>query len=333
MKHIKLIILIITGICCLVSPVSNTGEFVLDKDINETTTIAATETTTVPNTTAEPEATTQETTQESTTEKTTTTRSVTYNNDDAAGSYDWEYTKNSQYPIRYTDSSMAIQIDKVWYRNAWCYVAQIKMTDYTKMKSICANDKFGNGKETCLSAAKRTNAILAVNACHSNIEQNIPVVRNGRACNLEQNLCNFPACYNKYTGQLSNVYDMGASDMSVEDAVEQKKITDGFCFGPEFDLVNLENNDDGETGGRAQRTFIGTDGQAGHITIVVSEGRTVDGVSEGLTYKECAEVLEHYGCNFGVPLDGGGSSTMVYKGQILNHLPKERKLVDFIIFG
>lgn len=332
MKYIKLIILIITEICCLISPVSNTGEFVSAIDTNEATTTTTTEATTIPKTTAELEKTTQETVQE-TTRKKTTAYSVVYNNDDSFGDYDWEYTKNTQYPIRYTDSSMAIQIDKVWYHNAWCYIAQIKMLDYTKMKSICANSQFGNGKETCLSAAKRTNAVLAVNACHSNIEQNIPVVRNGRACNLEQNLCNFPACYNKYTGQLGNVYDMGVSDMPVGDAVEQKKITDGFCFGPEFDLANLENNDDGETGGRAQRTFIGTDGQAGHITLVVSEGRMIDEVSEGLTYKECAEVLKHYGCNFGVPLDGGGSSTMVCEGQILNHLPKERKLVDFIIFG
>lgn len=304
----------------------------MDADTTAASLVATTEATTVPQTTTEPEETTQKTTQEAT-QKETIIHSVAYSNEDSFGSYDWEYTKNTQYPIRYTDSSMAIQIDKVWYRNAWCYIAQVKMSDYTKMKSICANDKFGNGKETCLSAAKRTNAILAVNACHSNIEQNIPVVRNGRACSLGQNLCNFPACYNKYTGQLGNVYDVGVSDMSVDDAVEQKKITDGFCFGPEFDLANLENNDDGETGGRAQRTFIGTDGQAGHITIVVSEGRMIDKASKGLTYKECAEVLKHYGCNFGVPLDGGGSSTIVYKGQILNHLPKERKLVDFVIFG
>lgn len=351
MKYIKLIIIAIVSLCCVMSPVSKAGDFVLSKNnkqneeiitttkatelttnkIIETKTTNKTEDSATSSEFKEKNAVTQSNlSKEETSRKTVKSRS--YDNNDIAGTYDWQYTKNAKYPISYKSSEMSIKIDKIWYRHAWCYVAQVKMSDYTKMRSVCANGKFGNGTETCLQAAKRTGAVLAVNACHSNKEQNIPVVRDGNVCNMGWASCNFPACYNKYTGKLGSTYDMGLSCVLLDDAVSEKKLTDGFCFGPEFDMTNLQNNDDGEGGGRAQRTFIGTNGNPGNITIVVSEGRNVDGVSVGLTYKECAEVLKHYGCSFGVPLDGGGSSTMVYKNQILNHLPSERNLVDFVIF-
>lgn len=287
--------------------------------------------TTKPNSTTEVVSTTQSTTKKNTAVKHSDS-SESASNDDTAGTYDWQYTKNSTYPINYSDSTMSINIDKIWYKSAWCYVAKIQMSDFSRMKTVCANGKFDNGTQTCLSAAKSNGAILAVNACHSDAGQNIPVVRNGQACNKAEDAVNFPACYNKYTGVLGSTSSFNLWGVSIADAIKQNKLTDTFCFGPEFDMTNLQNNDDGSGGGRAQRTFIGTNGNPGNIVVVVSEGRYADKVSEGLTYKECAEVLKHYGCSFGVPLDGGGSSTMVYRNQILNHLPKERKLVDFVVF-
>lgn len=85
-------------------------------------------------------------------------------------------------------------------------------------------------------------------------------------------------------------------------------------------------------GGRAQRTFIGTNGAPGDIWIVVTEGRGSDGVSAGLTMQECAEFLKAKGCTFGIPLDGGGSTTMVFNGMRLNHVSSERAVVDFVYF-
>lgn len=347
MKLVKPFFLVLLSFCCFAFPVFKTGVFfeseALDK--KEITTVIQSTATEQP-TSEEDNAEVVSTTQASTTEVVSTTQSTTKpnttakqksslsssSNNDVAGTYDWQYTENSTYPINYKDSTMSINIDKVWYKSAWCYVAKIQMSDFSRMKTVCANNKFNNGTQTCLSAAKSNGAILAVNACHSDAEQNIPVVRNGQAWNKSEDLVNFPACYNKYTGILGSTSAFNLWGVSIADAIKQNKLTDAFCFGPEFDMTNLQNNDDGSGGGRAQRTFIGTNGNPGNIIVVVSEGRYVDKVSEGLTYKECAEVLKHYGCSFGVPLDGGGSSTMVYRNQILNHLPKERELVDFVIF-
>ena len=88
----------------------------------------------------------------------------------------------------------------------------------------------------------------------------------------------------------------------------------------------------GNDGSRAQRTFIGTNGNVGDIWIVVSDGRKNDGKSSGLTGKQCAQYLKDKGCTLGIPLDGGGSSTMVWNGKVLNANKSQRKVVDFLYF-
>jgi exopolysaccharide biosynthesis protein len=65
---------------------------------------------------------------------------------------------------------------------------------------------------------------------------------------------------------------------------------------------------------RAQRTFIGTNGAPGDIWVCVSDGRYNDGKSAGLNGYQCASYLKSKGCIFGIPLDGGGSSTMYFNG-------------------
>jgi exopolysaccharide biosynthesis protein len=86
-------------------------------------------------------------------------------------------------------------------------------------------------------------------------------------------------------------------------------------------------------GARAQRTFIGTNGNAGDIWLCVSDGRYNDGESAGLTYYQGMKYLKDKGCTFGVHLDGGGSTTMVWNGQVLNAAKgNERAVVDFVYF-
>jgi exopolysaccharide biosynthesis protein len=53
-----------------------------------------------------------------------------------------------------------------------------------------------------------------------------------------------------------------------------------------------------------------------HYIFVVSDGRTNQ--SEGLTLYELSEVMRQYGCITAYNLDGGGSSTMVFAGEVIN---------------
>ena len=229
----------------------------------------------------------------------------------------------------YKDSSLKITVTKEWWQHAWCYIAHVEMSDYTRMKSECANGKYNNGTETTSHAAKRVGAILAINGDYSAPKLNHPVVRAGKVWNDKQTY--IPGVYNSYTGKLFFGASPDMSGSPVSKLVKEKKITDTFLFDSAF-LLDGKVRLASKTGTRAQRTFIGTSGKAGDIWMIVADGRKNDGKSEGLTYYECAELLKLKGCTFGIPLDGGGSSTMYWKGKVLNAARGNERtyLVDYV---
>mgnify|MGYP003295883281 CR=1 FL=1 len=70
-----------------------------------------------------------------------------------------------------------------------------------------------------------------------------------------------------------------------------------------------------------------------YIWVVVSEGRKRDGESTGLTAYEEAQLMLKLGCTYAIGLDGGGSSTMYFRGKVLNSAAgQERAVVDFVYF-
>ena len=230
------------------------------------------------------------------------------------------------YPMTYEDETMKITITREWYENAWCYVAHLEFSDYTRFGTSCANGRYKNGYETTSNAAKRLSAIFAVNGCYSAPYLNYGVIRNGVVCH--ENKVGYVAGYSSATGIFGDIVKNKYTGPTLAELAESKTVTDTFCFGPAF-LVDgkvLTNTDTS----RAQRTFIGTNGNPGDIWIVVSDGRYIDGESAGLRYNQCAQLLLNKGCTYGIPLDGGGSSTMVFKGHVLNAVKKERAVVDFI---
>ena len=243
--------------------------------------------------------------------------------------------KKELYPIIEQGDGYTITITKEWYENAWVYAAHLQFDDYDMMKTGCANGKYNNGYETTSHFANRIGTILAINGCYSAPYLNYTVIRDGVICNGDDraSLC-LPAVYSNTTGILESCWEGQApkhiAGKSVQELVNNKIVTDTFCFGPP-NLVNGVNVS-GNNGSRAQRTFIGTNGDAGDIWVFVSDGRYIDGVSAGLTGYQTAEYMKNKGCTFGVNLDGGGSSTMVYRGYILNTIKEERAVVDFVYF-
>ena len=241
---------------------------------------------------------------------------------------------SSSYPLKYTDNTATITIYKEWYKNAWCYAAHIQFTDYTRFGTAVANGSYGS-TETTSHAASRLGAILAVNGCYSSPNLDYPVVRSGKIYNGGDRPAYLPAIYSKYNGKLVSAWDAyptsGITGVKISELVNAGLFTDSFCFGPPI-LANGGYTGSGDSS-RAQRTFIGTNGNAGDIWVVVSDGRYNDGESAGLTYSEMANYLSSKGCTFGVPLDGGGSSTMVFNGKVLNAAKSgQRAVVDFVYF-
>jgi exopolysaccharide biosynthesis protein len=67
---------------------------------------------------------------------------------------------------------------------------------------------------------------------------------------------------------------------------------------------------------RNPRTFAGIDAR-GRTVLVTVDGRTTDDL--GLSIPEAADVARSLGLVDAVNLDGGGSTTMALRGQVISH--------------
>lgn len=73
-----------------------------------------------------------------------------------------------------------------------------------------------------------------------------------------------------------------------------------------------------------------------HYIMIVADGRTSE--SEGLSLYELAKVMQDYHCQTAYNLDGGGSSTMYFNGEIVNNPTNgrshgERSVSDIVYIG
>lgn len=69
--------------------------------------------------------------------------------------------------------------------------------------------------------------------------------------------------------------------------------------------------------GSNPRTGIGMIDE-NHFVFIVVDGRS-SGYSKGMTLDEFAALFDSYGCTQAYNLDGGGSSTMVFQGEVINN--------------
>ena len=81
---------------------------------------------------------------------------------------------------------------------------------------------------------------------------------------------------------------------------------------------------DGFNTARHPRTAVGRRAD-GTVVLVVADGRNE--LAAGLTMAELQQVMAALGCRDAINLDGGGSTAMVVRGQVVNH-PCDNKKFD-----
>ena len=215
----------------------------------------------------------------------------------------------SSFPIRYEDGGVKITIEKKWYLDTCCYIAHVQISDHARLKTGMANDSYGSSEST-VSFASGYNCLLAVNGDYAEGDGK-GVLRKGVIYGSASYVPD--AVYSQSTGRLT------AADGATLKELRAAGYTDSFGFGASAlvsDGISVYLRKDG--GKMTQRTLLGTTGVPGDIYIVVTEGRGSDGVSRGLQYYEAGDLLESLGCSYGIALDGGESSAMVWNGQMLN---------------
>ena len=264
------------------------------------------------------------------------TKSTTESTTNSSGSSGSTSSSSSGTVIgTYSDSKSKITVTRYRAYDSNIYVADVEVTDGTSILSAFANNTYGrNITDTTSDMAEENNAVLAINGDYYGARQSGYVIRNGVV----------------YRNQGSNGEDMVISkdgtlsfiseSDTTTDSLIQKQAWQVLSFGPVLvengEVAVSENDEVGMAMASNPRTAIGTVAK-NHYLFVVSDGRTSE--SAGLSLYELANFMKSLGATNVYNLDGGGSSTMVFQGEVVNNPTtngnkiSERAVSDILYIG
>lgn len=216
------------------------------------------------------------------------------------------------------------------------YVADITVDDPSLLQTALANNTYGrNYTEKTSSMASEHNAIFAINGDYYGFRDTGYVVRNGTL---------YRDTVATDTDALVIDSDGNMKSVNQSDETASELLKNGaqqvLSFGPTLvengKVTVSEDAEVGQSQASNPRTAIGQVGK-NHYVVVVSDGRTSE--STGLSLYQLANVMKKHGATYAYNLDGGGSSTMVLNGKVINNpvggsgQSSERAVSDMLYFG
>ncbi len=236
----------------------------------------------------------------------------------------------------YSDDDISVKITETTVNDTAVYVADVTLSSLEYLKTAFAEDTYGRNITASTSEiAENNDAVFAVNGDYYGSRESGYVIRNGIIYRDESDQDTDILCiYADGRVEIQNTGDVTAKEL-VDDGVWQV-----LSFGPALVKDGAVVTQAGQEVGRAMasnpRTAMGITDD-GHFIFVVSDGRTDE--SEGLTVNELANFLSSLGVTTAYNLDGGGSSTMYFQGEVINNPTtngnsiKERSVSDIVYVG
>ena len=212
------------------------------------------------------------------------------------------------------------------------YVADITLSAPEFLKTAFAGDAYGrNVKEKTSAIAAQNNAVLAINGDYYGARERGYVIRNGVLYRDTAAGGDVLAIMRDGSFKIADDRQVTAQELLDAGAVQ------AFSFGPALLKNGTVAVSEGEEVGKAMasnpRTAIAVLGEL-HYAFIVADGRTDR--SDGMSLHELAEFIQRLGAESAYNLDGGGSSTMVFQGEIINRPTtsgnslKERSVSDIV---
>ena len=242
----------------------------------------------------------------------------------------------SQSDTTYSDDNITINLKTYTKYNTKIYVADVVLKDSSYLKTAFANNTYGkNITAKTSSISQSVNAILAINGDYYGVQESGYVLKNGviyRSTTKkdQEDL----VIYEDGTFEIINENDISIAEL------KNKGAYNILSFGPalvENNKISVSTTDEVDKSMRSNpRTAIGVIDD-NHYVFVVSDGRTNE--SEGLSLYELATFMEDLGVTTAYNLDGGGSSTMYFNGNIINNPTtngnriSERGVSDIVYIG
>lgn len=269
-----------------------------------------------------------------------------------ANRWKWEIEKENAEEIEkaveyYASDTLIVIITKTkWGHSNEVFLSHVFVKSPSQLKVDMANGMWNNGigVELPSSAAKRNNAVLLTNGGNFSLNNptpefpygmtggwhNTPRIIRGKNMNGVE-VVNKEGTIGFFKDGDFRVIPKGTTVQELY----QQGIVHTIQFGPtlvdNYKALNSEWSDYGNS--YCPRTVWGIKKPLEYY-VMVSSGEYY---SNGMSYDECASLFEKLGCRTAINFDGGGSSTLIYKGRMLNvpgatSGPEERRVTDFVFF-
>ena len=250
----------------------------------------------------------------------------------AAVPHDPVITENS-----YDDGVLTIRLTDYRQYDTTIHVADVTLSDLSRLRTALAKNTYGKNITQKTSAmAAQNHAILAINGDYYGARNKGYVIRGGVMYRRTPTSADTEDLVIWEDGSFSVVregdytakelFDLGAKEVL---SFGPGLISDGRNTADINSEVKRERTDN-------PRTAIAMI-EPGHYLFVVADGRTSE--NKGLSLYELAEFLLSLGAQEAYNLDGGGSSTMVFNGKVVN-VPTangkkitERSVSDIVYIG
>ena len=238
----------------------------------------------------------------------------------------------------YSDENIQISVTEYTFSDTQLYVADIQLSSIDYFYTSFAQNAYGkNVTDETSSIAQQNGAILAINGDYYGARNSGYVLRNGTIYRDTASSSDQEDLVINADGSFSIITEgtASASDIASSGALQV------FSFGPALIIDGEISVSATEEVGKAMasnpRTAI-CEIEPLHYLFVVADGRTDE--SEGLSLYELAQFLQdNFEIRTAYNLDGGGSSTMVFNGQLVNNPTtsgsriSERSVSDVICIG
>lgn len=237
---------------------------------------------------------------------------------------------------RYQDENISITLSEFRQNDSTIYAADVRIASPEYLKTAFAENAYGkNVTQKTSEIAQANQAILAINGDFYGSRERGYVLRDG-------------VLFRETTSRAQEdlvIWEDGSFSVITEEEITAGELLESgarqiLSFGPALirdgAICVTAEDEVGKAKANNPRTAIGII-EPLHYLFVVADGRTEE--SEGLSLLELAECMQSLGAELAYNLDGGGSSTMYFNGNVVNQPTssgksiKERKVSDIVYIG
>ncbi len=231
----------------------------------------------------------------------------------------------------YHSRDLSIEISKTVTDLITYYVAEVYYRNNENYYSAFSYGEDNDRIQKTSEILEESNGILAVSGDNYNARDYGLIIRNG-------------ILYRKHSSTpICSVFDDGTMEVyprkgETYEALLKNGALHTYSFGPNLlnngePIENFEDLTSNYLRNLQPRCAIGII-EPYHYVFVVVDGRAPN-YSQGVTMEELSLIMYNLGCTQAYNLDGGGSATMVFNGELINR-PQgrhhERKIADAIVF-